>query len=290
MSSFLFTNNIRLHYEHWNRGSARPVILLHGLASNLRIWELTVPYLTAAGLEPIAWDGRGHGLSDGPDGDYGFDTYLADLGGFIEACQVEHPLIVGHSWGGWLALAYAARVSFGPHAPSGIVLVDGGFVQLDQTGLPWEDLRDRLTPPRLAGTPLDDLLARLRAPNPGWQLDETAIQTILANFSIDEHEHIYPHLSFEHHMQIVRAMWEFKTYDYYTRLRCPVLAIAARPADITDPDEAGYLALKENGLSIAAPMIADLQVQWMPDTIHDIPLQRPIELAELIIRFANELL
>jgi alpha-beta hydrolase superfamily lysophospholipase len=118
ISSYLFINNIRLHYQHWNRGSGRPVILLHGLASNLLIWDLTIPHLTEAGLEPFAWDARGHGLSDGPDGDYGFETYLADLGAFLETCQVEHPLIVGHSWGAALTLAFAARNSFGPRPPA----------------------------------------------------------------------------------------------------------------------------------------------------------------------------
>jgi pimeloyl-ACP methyl ester carboxylesterase len=163
ISSYLFTNNLRVHYLKWGSLTIeRPVLLLHGLASNARIWELAAPRLAQAGLRPLAWDGRGHGLSDAPDGDYGFDTYLRDLSAFIETCGLERPLLVGHSWGGLLALDYAARRPVGPRAPAGIVLVDGGMNQFDDSGLSWEEVRERLTPPRLAGTPLAEFMQLLQ--------------------------------------------------------------------------------------------------------------------------------
>ncbi len=289
-SSYLFINDIRQHYLHWNLADGGPLlVLMHGLASNARIWELVAPHLVAQGFALIAPDARGHGLTDKPDGDYNVDIFTHDLAALMSAFEIERPILVGHSWGAMLALDYAARYPHGPRAPSGIALVDGGATQMDEAGLPWEQMRDRLTPPRLAGMPLQAFLAQLGSFNSRWQPDSQAIQIILANFDVTEQEIITPHLSFEHHMQIVRAMWEFKTYQYYTRLRCPVLIVPARPAEPLSPQEQEFLALKKRGVARAQETIKDVRVHWMEDSIHDIPLQRPAELAELLAEFAKGL-
>jgi len=287
-SSYFFLNNLRVHYLHWTTAlEGRSVILIHGLASNARIWELTAPHLTEGGLEPLAPDLRGHGLTDAPDGDYGFQTISQDLAAFIRAASVERPLLVGHSWGAMVALDFASRFQIGPLAPAGLILVDGGMIQMDDfPGATWETMRERLTPPRLAGLPLEAFLSRLNSPNPNWEPDERVVQIILANFEVNEDETINPRLSFEHHMQIVRAMWEFKTYTHYARLNCPVLMIPAIPNQTDPVRDQEYLAYKEQGLQRARELIPDLQVEPMLNSIHDLPLQHPVALAELILRFA----
>ena len=48
--SFVSLNGIRFHYLTWKQGmGGRPVILLHGLASNARIWDLVAPHLLQVG-------------------------------------------------------------------------------------------------------------------------------------------------------------------------------------------------------------------------------------------------
>jgi pimeloyl-ACP methyl ester carboxylesterase len=282
----LFLNDLRIHYLHWNLAEGNPLlVLMHGLASNARIWELVAEALAGPGFAVLAPDARGHGLTDKPDGDYGMDTITRDLAALVNAYELVHPILVGHSWGGSIALDYAARFTSGSRAPGGIALVDGGATQLDAAGLGWEEMRDRLTPPRLAGMPLGEFLERLSSHNPRWQPDARAAQIILANFEVSEDETIYPRLSFEHHMQIVRAMWEFKTYERFTRLRCPVMIVSARPPEPLSQPELDYMASKEAGIAIARERIQRLQVHWMEDTIHDIPLQRPAELASLLAGF-----
>jgi broad specificity phosphatase PhoE len=54
----------------------------------------------------------------------------------------------------------------------------------------------------------------------------------------------------------------------------------------TDQD---YLAAKERGVAQAQAVMRNLTVHWMDDTIHDIPLQRPHELAKAIADFATRL-
>jgi pimeloyl-ACP methyl ester carboxylesterase len=291
ISSYLFANDLRFHYLQWDsEKQPQPVLLLHGLASNARIWELVGPELAKLGWPAIALDARGHGLTDKPDGDYGFGTFQKDLLALIDALSLERPLLVGHSWGALIALDYAAQFPFGPRSPAGLVLVDGGVMQLDDApGATWKETRERLTPPRLGGMPAEDFLARITTWTSEWGSDERIPQIVLGNFEIAEDETIWPHLTFERHMQIVRAMWEFKTYEKYQRLRCPVMMVPARPAEPLSEREAEFLASKERGAAYLQSRYERVAVYWLGDTVHDIPLQRPAELGNLIAKFSASL-
>jgi pimeloyl-ACP methyl ester carboxylesterase len=305
-SSYLFLNNLRLHYLHWDpKSDGQPVVLLHGLASNARVWELLAPTLLDHGLNPLAYDQRGHGLTDKPDGDYGFETFSGDLAAFVEACNLERPVLVGHSWGAWVALDYASRYPIGPLAPAALVMVDGGTHHWrDDPQASWETTSQRLKPPPLAGMRLSTFLKRLNDPQRSWIPDERAASIILGNFEIREDEldmdrpnghgqeedegRIYPNLSLDHHMQILRAMWEFDIYQHYRRLRCPVLLISAIPPGPHGPEEEAYLASKRKGVATVQGIVNNLNLIWMPDTIHDVPLQKPVELGEIMANFIHE--
>ena len=98
---------------------------------------------------------------------------------------------------------------------------------------------------------------------------------------------IYPNLSLEHHMQILRAMWDYDIYQHYQRLRCPVLLVSAIPPGPHGPEEEAYIAGKRKGVAKVGQIVKDLNLKWMPDTIHDIPLQKPVELGESMADFIN---
>jgi hypothetical protein len=49
------------------------------------------------------------------------------------------------------------------------------------------------------------------------------------------------------------------------------------------------LAAKRRNIALAEARLARSQTIWMNDTIHDVPLQRPVELAEAIRHFALSL-
>jgi len=290
ISSYTLLNDLRAHYLVWDKSwRGQPVLMLHGLASNARIWELVAPHLLTRGYFPIALDQRGHGLTDKPDGDYGFDVFTRDLATFIDVCNIERPILIGHSWGAMVVLDYASRIKVGPRAPRGIILVDGGLTQLDDVpGATWESTRDRLTPPKLAGMPLADFMTRIQNGAAGWVPSDEAINIILGNFQIRADETIAPNLSFENHMKIVRAMWDFKTYDRFAALLCPALSISARPLNPTGPS-AEFLSLKERGAARIQSVQPKARIEWMDDTIHDIPLHKPEALAKLIAEFASTL-
>jgi pimeloyl-ACP methyl ester carboxylesterase len=114
--------NLGSHYitlRQWH-GSGPPLVLVHGIGSSGSTWDSLIPALRQH-FSPITLDLRGHGDSGKPESGFLFDDYVNDLDGVLAALGLEHPLLVGHSFGGLVTLGWAARH---PDRAMGIVLVD----------------------------------------------------------------------------------------------------------------------------------------------------------------------
>ena len=281
---FLTINGLHLHLRDWGGPNVPPPILLvHGLASNARIWDLLAPLL-APNFRLVAIDQRGHGLSDKPDGVYDLPTIAGDLAGAIDALGWSRPLIVGHSWGANVTLQLAADR---PDLPAGIVLLDGGTHELASV-MPLEEALERLAPPRLAGTPRAEFLERLRGHMTNGLLSEAVEQAIMSNFAIDAEDRIAPHLTYEKHLKIVRGMWEQRPTRLFAYVACPTLIIPAEQPPV-DQSAAQWLDGKRQSVAVAEAAIPHARVVWAHDTIHDVQLQRPEWLASELAAFAQSL-
>ena len=269
------TTGIQMHYRDWG-GSGRPILLLHGLASSSRIWDLVAPRLTDYG-RVVALDQRGHGASAKPDDGYDFTTIVADAQGAVTALGLLDPVVIGHSWGAGVALAYAA------HAPAcpGVALVDGGLMDMQaRPGATWEETAARLAPPDLSRLRLDDLVGRM-GQGPLGGLDEPFRRTFFRSLMEEQPDGtVRPRLTREHHMAILRAMWEHRLAPVLEQVTCPVLAIMAAPAQPVDESDP-FQAAKQRTL-VQAAQHPNVHIVTLPDTIHDIPLHRPAELARLL--------
>ncbi|MEB2288303.1 MAG: alpha/beta fold hydrolase [Anaerolineae bacterium] len=91
-----------LHYEE--RGQGLPVVLLHGYPLDHTLWRAQIAALGDA-YRVIAPDLRGHGASPAPAGDYSMDSLAADVAALLDRLGVERAVWVGHSMGGYVALA-----------------------------------------------------------------------------------------------------------------------------------------------------------------------------------------
>jgi 2-(acetamidomethylene)succinate hydrolase len=89
-------------------GTGRPLVLLHGVTANARVWDPVAQQL-ADSFRVIAVDQRGHGRT-GPaaDGDYSAAAFARDIAG-LAAALAEPVIVVGHSLGSRNALEIAAR-------------------------------------------------------------------------------------------------------------------------------------------------------------------------------------
>ena len=282
--TFITSGDLRLRLRDWaGPDTTPPILLVHGLASNARIWDLTAPLL-ARDFRVAAIDQRGHGQSDKPTDDYAIATIAGNLVGVVHALGWIRPLIVGHSWGANVALQLAADH---PALPGGIVLLDGGTTELAAL-MSLEETLERLAPPRLAGTPRAAFLEGLRARWAAEPLSQAIEDAIMGNFAIDAEDRIAPHLTYENHLKIVRAMWEQRPTQLFARIACPTLIV---PAEMPPTDEraAQWLDLKRRSVAAAATAIPHARVVWAHDSIHDVQLQRPEWLAETIATFARSL-
>jgi pimeloyl-ACP methyl ester carboxylesterase len=279
---WLELRGLRFHYREYAPANAEgpPIVLLHGLASNARWWLLVAPLL-AERFRVVALDQRGHGESDKPDDGYDFATIVGDLAAFVDALGFEQPVVVGHSWGGNVALEYGATH---PDGVAGLVLVDGGFLELQgRPGMTWERAEKEMAPPDLTRFTPDQLIAGAKRWELGPLWSEEVESALLGNFETAEDGTLRPRLSRANHMKVVRALWEQRPSELYGRVRCPVLFVLAERAEGRGSE---WMPVKRDAMAVAEEKLAGCRVLWMPDTIHDIPLHRPRELASAIAEFA----
>jgi len=272
---------LRLHYQEWGAADApRTAVLVHGVGSSSHIWDLTAPLLAERyELRVVALDQRGHGESDQPSSGYDFASVVADLAGFMDALDAGTPvLMVGHSWGASVVLHFAVAH---PNRTAGLVLVDGGTASPGERSN-WEEAETRLTPPDIDGMAWADLRARQTHTNPAFA-DPRTEALARSLFEVDAAGRIKRRFRIPNHMQVVRALWEQRPAELLPRVECPLLVLPARRS--TDPPEA--LANKAASVQRALELHQHARVRWFEDTIHDIPVQRPDELASELGAFAE---
>ena len=116
-------------------GDGPPVVLVHGLACGKRMWFQQIPALRSR-FRVIAYDQRGHGLTDAPAiaTEYSAALLARDLDGVLDALKIERAAIVGFSLGGGSALALAASK---PERVSRLVLADVGAGADDPLKTEW---------------------------------------------------------------------------------------------------------------------------------------------------------
>ncbi|HTA40666.1 MAG TPA: alpha/beta hydrolase [Candidatus Acidoferrales bacterium] len=96
----------RIHYV--DRGSGAPIVLIHGLAGNLRNYTYALVDRLANDFRVIALDRPGSGYSPrSHKTSASLAAQSATIARLIHALGLERPLVVGHSLGGAVSLALA---------------------------------------------------------------------------------------------------------------------------------------------------------------------------------------
>lgn len=250
--------------------SVPPFVLVHGLASNARLWDGVATRLTALGHAVATVDLRGHGRSSKPDGPFDLPTVADDVAALIGRLGWVRPIVAGQSWGGNVVVELAARH---PELAGAIMCVDGGWLEPGAVFADWEACRAALAPPRLAGMPLAQIEGYIRSAHGDWS--EAGIQGTLANFEVRPDGTIAPWLTFDRHIAVLRGLWDHHPGRRYAEITVPVLLV---PVDDGDSDRT---ARKRADVEAAAGAIRDVRVRWFTGD-HDIHAQHPDELADVM--------
>lgn len=266
---------VEIAADTWPAPGAAPdaptFVLMHGLASNARLWDGVAARLVERGLPAVTVDLRGHGRSSKPDGPYDIPTVADDVAALIGALGLTRPVIAGQSWGGNVAIELGARH---PAIVRGIVCVDGGWFEPSRAFPSWEACRDALAPPRLAGRRLAEIEGYIRAAHPDWP--ETGIAGTLANFEQFPDGTIAPWLTYERHLTVLRGMWDHHPSQRYSLVTAPVLLLPAGANELDDRAQGRREVVEEAlaGLPRARvhPFAGD----------HDLHAQHPVAVADVM--------
>ena len=104
-------SNIDLYYE--DRGTGKPVVLIHGWPLSGASWERQAAALLAAGCRVITYDRRGFGRSSQPSSGYEYDTLAKDTYQVLEALDLQDVTLVGFSMGGGEVARYLGKYNEG---------------------------------------------------------------------------------------------------------------------------------------------------------------------------------
>jgi pimeloyl-ACP methyl ester carboxylesterase len=126
LSKFVTVDNARLHFVI--KGAGRPVVLIHGNPGSCQDWARVYGPLSSRYCG-FAFDRPGHGHSDRPNHrPVTVDVQAWMLHAALKELNVEQPILVGHSWGGALTLAYALEF---PDDLAGAVLLAPAVYESD---------------------------------------------------------------------------------------------------------------------------------------------------------------
>lgn len=283
---FLDIPSVRSHVVDWGGPADAPAILfIHGLnlTANARVWSLAAPTL-AQKFRVMALDLRGHGLTPSPsDDDFSFEALCGDMQSVCDQLGLGRPIVVGHSWGGDVALQYAARQVDGA---AGAVILDGGFVGINRV-MTWPQAEQMATPLRTCTR-----LAEVQDLAKYWLREfysAEVFELIMGGFEVRADDTVSPRLAHHNQLTIARAQWQQNPDTLYAQVKCPALFLPCLPPEGHDPMPKQYLAWKQNRMALVQTVMTNARIKWLEDSIHDVHLQRPELVAACIGDFAQEI-
>ena len=300
-SSFVDIDDIRLRYLEWNplancdeqqqpieqNSDEIPIILLHGLGATADTWRLVAQDLFYK-FFVVDLDLLGHGESAKPETGYDLTTVAEDVIQGMAALGLGQVALVGHGWGARVALVLAARH---PALISHLILVDCPHVEPRHWPGMTRNRFIRETDTKHLYVSKTAFVEAMRAEMRSfWSPEVEAI--LLKTVQELPDGRLEECLQSDNQRRIREALWDDRALSYYSKLQSPVLLIPAAgepqldkeyPERLEHTDE--FAEAKGHMAAQVAQVISYCSVLWMPDTSHDIQLQRPKTLAQAIIRF-----
>ena len=260
----LHPGNVRLRLYRSGHGPA--VVLVHGLTDHARYWAPLARAL-AGEYDVIAYDARGHGLSDPSPNGYHLDLLAADLAALVEALGLMRPAVIGHSMGASTAAIAAATH---PGMFRCVILEDPPWRSALPTNMP--DMATTRTLWRedlLAMKTMDDaaLLARYRAESPGWSDEDYALW-------VESKKAVNPDA-----LDVLPSFVRLWPEDV-RRIDCPLLILTGEP-------ERGAL-FDPGAEQIVRQVRPDAQVVRIPGAGHQVRREGFVAYLETVRRFLKD--
>jgi pimeloyl-ACP methyl ester carboxylesterase len=119
---------VKLHVRESGDPRGIPLVFVHGWSQSHLCWMRQFEGELADEFRLVAFDLRGHGMSEAPLAPeaYAGDSWALDVAAVLEALALDRPILVGWSYGGYVICDYLRK--FGDRDVGGIGFVAGGVV------------------------------------------------------------------------------------------------------------------------------------------------------------------
>ncbi|HXG52903.1 MAG TPA: alpha/beta hydrolase [candidate division Zixibacteria bacterium] len=278
---FFHNDGLRLHYLEWGDPSGRTVVFVHGIRDQGRSWERFLEALLARGCaigHAVALDLRGHGDSDWPDRNRGYqhEDFLADLAGLLRHLDKESVTIIGHSLGGSMALLYAGAF---PAKVERMVLLEslGPFARAD-------DEVPEIVAERLAGRsyielpfPYESVEAAAKALQKRFPLlpDDAALHMARYGTRKKGDRYVWKHDPVLRY-RTTTVLSEGQIEAFIRRVTCPILFVYGTESDFMRSVRGPRVKLFTNA-----------RIVGLQGAGHHIPHEKPEELADIVAPFLS---
>jgi pimeloyl-ACP methyl ester carboxylesterase len=271
-----------VHVREWGSEEGRPLVFWHALGAGTSGAYLTelAPTLTAAGLRLIAPDAPGFGQSPPlPPERYAMEPLLDLLRDLLDERGIDRAILMGHSWGGTIATAFAAAE---PGRVEGLVLVDTGHMDYqDSPNFPHgksleeliEDARDpersiRTTEERF----VDDAQEGVRRP-----VTPELLEMFRAGLRQEDGE-LVSIITPEVRGAVMHGIMQARvsaTWPAIAAAGLPILLLLA-----TEPEE--LRERSEAAMPVFSQHFPDAEIHWVENAGHDLIADAAPEVARLI--------
>lgn len=250
-------------------------MFIHGLGANWTLWKQEILFFEKLGYNTLSFDLRGHGLSDIPshEEDYFFGNFGKDVHTVLDAHNIKNFIIIGHSFGGGVALNYYGQ--YKNNLPKAMILIESAY------RYPFEHRRE------FHINPFISTMLRFIAEHEHFRkrnfphMKELDLTRIKDKSKVKIFLHAIKITPLKSILACIDAVQEYsfnylqETEKLLTRIKIPVLVIAGsedRIIPVAIAEEMHWL-IKNSKLKI------------IMGAYHRIPLEKPDELSQEILRF-----
>ncbi|MCB0116693.1 MAG: alpha/beta fold hydrolase [Caldilineaceae bacterium] len=258
----IHTGEVNLYYEIYGEG--KPLLLIAGAGCDHCFWRFQIDAL-APYFKVVAFDNRGIGLSDKPEGPYSVFEMAEDTARLMEALDIHPAHVVGHALGGYIAQELAlnypgyvdhlvlAGTSFG--GPTAIPVTEEALAHM----MPHENIEVGTRSTLIAFTA------------PGFAEASPELFEELVSYRVDN-----PTVKASHQAQVLAGV-QYDESERIHRLDALTLVITGEHDQIIPPGNA----------SLLASTLPNAEAFILPDVGHIFPIETPELTNQILYEFLN---
>ncbi|HEX5186141.1 MAG TPA: alpha/beta hydrolase [Nitrososphaeraceae archaeon] len=134
MPHYSACDGLKIYYETYGNEKSYPIVLIHPLGGNIKIWQEEIHLILRSGnFRIIAYEIRGHYRSNmGKSDSFTMEDLAADLDKLLNELKIKTCTLIGHSIGGKIAAVYAKHNSAKVNA---IIFISGSSIPIPEDAL-----------------------------------------------------------------------------------------------------------------------------------------------------------